>query len=328
MKNKSFNEAIISQGNGDISIISCNDPKLEAQNHVIIKHIAFGLNYDDTRVVAGIIPNPSSTGVLGVEACGVIEELGPGCKRGYKKGDVVAYATYRAGAFLKLRSVNENYLIPLPSYVKPAVGATLLKGLMAYTLLGKVFVINKGATILLTGASGAIGSMVSQLASANNTMKVIALTSNSNTDSYLTRNGASLVINYKREDVSDKVQEFTKGNGADFYFDCLGTDSDAFAFECLKTRGIFIHYGQITGPSYYINLELQRLKSITVASVSLHHHITNYNDFMNCAFAYIKSLQSSLVKPQIIEYKWKEAKQALHDIKAGGVFGQKVLLAE
>lgn len=299
-------------------------PRFEGKNHVILKQRSFGINYDDLNVKNGTIRNPNPYNILGIEACGVVEEVSSNCERGFKRGDIVSYATYKPGAFVEYRSINENYLIPVPSYISFNIACTILKGLMAYTLLGKIFVLEKGSTIILTGASGAIGSIVSQLASKGK-MKVIALTSTEEKKTYLESNGALLSINYKKQNVTDEVMKFTNGKGADCLFDCLGRDSEPFAFEALKSRGFFIQYGTITGVSAGLSLERMKSKSIVSTRVVMGNFVTNYNDFISCAFAYEKSIQSGIIVPKVSAYKFGDFERAFSDIKLGKTIGQKVL---
>lgn len=322
-----MNKAIVSSKGrgGDLLVKEVPYPNFDRNNHVIIEQKAFGINYDDIKAKDGRIENPNPYGILGIEAAGIIQDVAPECKKGYKKGNIVCYATYEPGAFVQYRSVSENYITPVPRYMHYTEGATLLKGLMAYTLLGKIFIIDTNSTIVLTGASGAVGSIVSQLASKGK-MRIIAITSNDTKREYLESKGALLVINYKKEDVVSKIMRFTNNIGADYFFDCLGLESEPFAFACLRTRGFFIQFGAITGESKNITIERQRSKSIISTRVMLGNFITNYNDFMNCTFAYMKSIQAGIITPTISKYAFNNPDVAFMDIKSAKTVGQKVFV--
>lgn len=316
-----MNEGIFSVGN-KIEIKEFPMPKLQSEM-VMIRQEFCGLNYDDIKVLTGRIANPNPRGILGVEASGIIVAVSPDCKKGFKVGDKVCYATYNPGAFVNFRCVHENYLIPLSENFKMETGATLLKGLLAYTVLGKVFTINPPAFIMLTGASGAVGSIITQLASKAR-LKVIAITSNENKKEYIKSNGAFAVINYKTENVALKILEITNGVGVDYFFDCLGKDSENFALESIKKCGFFLQFGAITGEIGKINLETQKQKSITATRIMLGNYISNRNNLLKTSFAFIKSIEAEVIRPKITTYSFKKSEQAFLDIKNGVSLGQKI----
>jgi NADPH2:quinone reductase len=317
-----MNNALTTSG-GKIVIKNFSQPVLKSQS-VIIEHKAFGMNYDDLRVIEGKISNPNPYSIFGVEASGIVVESSSDSIKKFKVGDRVCYATYGAGAFVKYRCVNENYIVPIPKYCTFEEGATLLKGLLAYTLLGKVFVMKPPATLIISGASGAVGSLLTQI-SAKVGFKTIALTSNDAKKNHILSNGADAVINYKKDDVPSAVKSLTEGKGADFFFDCLGQEVENFAFQSLKTRGFFISYGAITGEGAKLNIANQRAKSITTTKVSVENFIEDYGNFLTTSIAYFKSIQAGVVRPQVNTFAFDNAEQAFRDLKNAVVSGQKVL---
>ena len=67
------------------------------ENEVVIKQTAIGLNFIDTYFRSGLYPAPLPT-PIGMEAAGVIEELGPGVTE-FQVGDRVAYASAPLGSY-------------------------------------------------------------------------------------------------------------------------------------------------------------------------------------------------------------------------------------
>jgi NADPH2:quinone reductase len=325
-----MNKAIITNGN-KLSFKNLQKPSFTGlalqTNNILVKQQAFGLNYDDIKVKNGFITNPNTHGILGIEAAGVIEAISPVCKRGFKVGDRVCYATFRPGAFVEHRIVNENYLMIMPRYASFEMGATLLKGLAAYSLFSKVFIIPKDSVIVITGISGGIGTILSQIAFKAG-LKIIGITRSEEKRSYIKSNGADLIINYKSEDVAKKVMDFTKGKGADFFFDCVGKESESFAFDSLKTTGFFISFGNITGEYSKINLSTQKQKSITTTRFLLSNYLTSHDDFITMSIAYLKSIQVGIVSPKITTYDFSEASEVLSKMEKGILKGQQVLLLQ
>jgi NADPH2:quinone reductase len=318
-----MNRAIITEGRG-VLYKDFPDPKLQPRS-VIIEQKALGLNYDDIKVLDGSVQNPNKYGIFGIEASGIVVASSRDGIKNFQIGDRVCYATYNPGAFVKYRSVHENYLMPVPKYCEIEDGATLLKGLISYTLLGKVFVMKPPASIILSGASGGVGSIITQIATKAG-FKLIALTSSDAKKDFIRSNGAKHIINYKKESVVDAVREITRGEGADFFFDCLGRDAERFAFQALKTRGFFLSFGVITGEPTRLTLEAQREKSITTTRISMSNFITDYTNLVTTSLAYFKSIQAKVIQPKISNYNFKDAEKAFREIKNGTSVGQKVLV--
>ena len=66
-------------------------------NEVLIKNLSIGINYIDTYHRTGLYPIPLPSGI-GLEACGVIEEVGPDATL-FKVGDRVCHASMPIGAY-------------------------------------------------------------------------------------------------------------------------------------------------------------------------------------------------------------------------------------
>ena len=73
-------------------------------NEVLIKNLSIGINYIDTYHRTGLYPIPLPSGI-GLEACGVIEEVGPEVKL-FKVGDRVSHASMPIGAY------SEKHIMP------------------------------------------------------------------------------------------------------------------------------------------------------------------------------------------------------------------------
>jgi NADPH:quinone reductase len=312
---------------GKLKYLNLAAPKLQPKN-VIISNKCLGVNYNDYNAIQGSdFIKINKHNILGFEGSGVIESVDKGCTKGYKVGDRVCYISFPGGAFMSKKSVPETNIFPLPRFASFEVGATLLKSLMAYTLLGKVFSIKKNATIILTGASGGVGSFFCQIAKKAG-LNVIGLTRFDDKISYIKSNGAVEAFNYNSYNVVEAINHITNGAKADFFFDCLGADVQNFAFDVLKDRGFFISFGNITGMPQKINLQTQYAKSITVSSVSLNNFINTYENLTSSSLAIFKSIQFKILKPRITSYSFNDGSKAFLDLKNGSKVGQKILFYE
>ena len=87
----------------EIKDIALSKPEPE---EVSIEQKAIGLNYIDTYHRTGLYPIPLPSGI-GLEACGVIEEVGPEVKL-FKVGDRVSHASMPIGAYSEKHIMPEN----------------------------------------------------------------------------------------------------------------------------------------------------------------------------------------------------------------------------
>ncbi|RPK54529.1 putative NADP-dependent oxidoreductase YfmJ [Streptomyces sp. ADI96-02] len=116
--------------------------------------------------------------------------------------------------------------LPLPTALSVMGGP----GMTAWGTLTKVMTVRPGDTFVVSGASGAVGALVGQLAALAGA-RVIGTTSSPQKADYLTRLGFETVIDYRHTDSADTVREALAAaapDGVDRYFDNLGgTVTDA-----------------------------------------------------------------------------------------------------
>src|SRR5215469_6492164 len=80
-----------------------------------IRHVAVGLNFADTYFRSGLYPAALPAG-LGVEASGVVEDVGPGVTN-VAPGDRVAYTGSPLGAYSTARVMPASHLVRLPESI-------------------------------------------------------------------------------------------------------------------------------------------------------------------------------------------------------------------
>ncbi|GLR53540.1 zinc-binding dehydrogenase [Shinella yambaruensis] len=130
---------------------------------VRLRQRAVGLNFVDTMFRDGTFPLTLPT-VLGIEGTGTVEAVGPGVD--HSVGDRVAYF-YAPGSYATERVVSAVPLVRLPDDISVEQSATFLgKGLTAWMGLRLLHQIKAGETILVQGASGATGTILSVWAKA------------------------------------------------------------------------------------------------------------------------------------------------------------------
>src|SRR5262249_58502413 len=95
-----------------------------ARGEALVRHTAVGVNYIDVYHRTGLYPVPGPPAVLGVEAAGVVEAIGPGVTS-VKTGERVAYAGGPLGAYAERARVPAERLRRLPASTRdePAAAA-------------------------------------------------------------------------------------------------------------------------------------------------------------------------------------------------------------
>ena len=110
---------------------------------VRLRQTAVGLNFIDTYHRTGLYPLPELPAILGREAAGVIEEVGPDAM-GLEVGMRVAYPL-TGGAYAEERVITTDQLVALPDEISDQQAAALmLKGLTVQYLLRRTYRVAAG----------------------------------------------------------------------------------------------------------------------------------------------------------------------------------------
>jgi NADPH-dependent curcumin reductase CurA len=130
-----------------------------------------------------------------------------------------------------------------PTQYLGALGGT---GLTAYVGLLKVVEAKKGETLVVSGAAGATGSMVVQIAKhIVGCKKVIGIAGTDEKCRWVESLGADICVNYKNPDWQEKLAKATDGF-VDIYFDNVGGEQLDFMLTRLKTYGRVAACGAIS----------------------------------------------------------------------------------
>ncbi|MCU7916701.1 MAG: quinone oxidoreductase [Candidatus Thiodiazotropha sp. (ex Gloverina cf. vestifex)] len=206
---------------------------------VRIRHQAIGLNFIDVYYRTGLYPPPSLPFIPGVEAAGVIESIGEAVS-GFSIGDRVAYAGGPLGAYADARNFPAERLVKIPQEISDKeAAAILLKGMTADP-------VKAGETLLIHAASGGVGQLLSQWASAIGAT-VIGTVGSEEKAAIARELGCKHVINYQEENIPQRVQEITQGMGVPVVYDSVGHDTFQASLACLAPRELLVSFGQSSG---------------------------------------------------------------------------------
>ncbi|MCE4058119.1 zinc-binding alcohol dehydrogenase family protein [Pseudomonas sp. Au-Pse12] len=181
-------------------------PEPVAGPHDLLVQVkAISVNPVDTKVRENVQPEGGAAKVLGWDVAGVVKAVGSEVSL-FKVGDRVFYAgsIARAGGNSELHTVDERIVGHMPKSLDFAAAAALpLTAITAWELLFERLQISqdpadKGQSLLIVGAAGGVGSILTQLARQLTGLKVIGSASREQTQAWVRELGAHAVVDHSQ----------------------------------------------------------------------------------------------------------------------------------
>ncbi|MDC6448516.1 quinone oxidoreductase [Alphaproteobacteria bacterium] len=296
-------------------------------NEVRIKHTAIGLNYIDTYHRTGIYPLPSDLPICpGMEATGKV--IGVGDKVfNFNVGDRVAYATPPIGAYCEIRDFPEEKLIAIPEFLEnDSVASILLKGMTVEYLFERLYKIKNNEFILFHAAAGGVGLIACQWAKSIG-CRMIGTVSTEEKSKLAIEHGCEFTINYKEENVSQKVMEITNSQGVSVVYDGVGKDTFQESINSLTTRGLMVSFGQSSGMVEKLNMHKTfNPKSLFYTRPSLMGYTLDRKELLNCSNKLFEKMKNGEIKTNIFKkFKLEEARKAHEILQSRKSFGSIIL---
>ncbi len=292
-----------------------------------LKQTAVGLNYIDVYHRAGLYPLAGLPAVIGMEAAGVVEEVGARVTD-IAPGGRVAYAGLPPGAYAEERLIPAHRLVPLASGISDRqAAAMMLQGMTAYYLLRRVYAVKPGDVILIQAAAGGVGLMVCQWA-RHLGATVIGTVGSEEKAALAKANGCDHPIIYSRENFSERVREITNGEGVNVVYDSIGKDTFEGSLDCLRPLGMMVSFGNTSGmlPSFDSGMLASR-GSLFFTRPSLMHYTAKRQDLLAAAAELFDVVEKGVVKILLNQtYALKDAAAAHRDLEARKTTGSTVLL--
>jgi len=295
---------------------------------VKISQTAIGLNYIDVYHRTGLYPQPSLPFILGMEGAGVVTAVGEDVTD-LKVGRRVAY-TGEIGAYVEERLLAADRVVRLPDAISDEIAASvMLKGLTAQFLLRRTYKVGPETTLLFHAAAGGVGLIACQWA-ASLGATVIGTVGSAGKALIARAHGCAHVINYREEDFVTMVKAYTKGQGVDVVYDSIGKDTFPASLDCLKPLGMWVSFGQASGPVPEFKITLLSQKgSLYATRPSLLHYTAARKDLVSGANELFEMVTSGKVKVAVNQtYKLEEAARAHRELEARLTTGSTVLLPE
>jgi NADPH2:quinone reductase len=292
---------------------------------VKLKQHAIGVNFIDVYQRTGLYPQtlPFSPGN---EGAGEVTAVGEGVTD-LKVGDRVAYAG-AIGAYATERVAPAAVLVKLPSSISYETGAAMmLQGMTVQYLLRRTYKVNKNTTLLFHAAAGGIGLIACQW--AKHLGATIIGTAGSDEKCKLAKAaGATHVINYKTENFVERVKEITGGKKCDVVYDSIGKDTFPASLDCIKPLGLFVTFGNASGPIDAFNAGILAAKgSLYMTRPTLGTYTATRADLVATANDLFEVVGSGAVKINVNhKYALKDAAQAHIDLEGRKTTGSIILL--
>jgi NADPH2:quinone reductase len=291
-----------------------------------VRHTAIGLNFIDTYQRSGLYKLALPSG-LGGEGAGVVDAVGPGVAN-VKPGDRVAYCGGPPGAYSEVRVMPADRLVKLPDGVSERTAATLmLKGLTVQYLLRQTFPLKGGETILFHAAAGGVGSIACQWTRALG-VTMIGTVGSDEKAAIAKANGCAHVIVYTRENFVERVKEITGGKGVPVVYDAVGKDTFPASLDCLSPRGMFVSFGNSSGPIAAFDILLLSQKgSLYVTRPTLVTYTATRAALLTMAAEMFELVKAGKIVSEARQtYPLKDAAQAHRDLEARKTTGSTLLL--
>ena len=250
------------------SLVDINLPDPIATGRDLLVEVrAISVNPVDVKKRTSIKPETQEWSVLGWDAAGVVRAVGPDVKM-FKPGDRVWYAgsITRPGSNSELQLVDERIVGNMPVSLDFSAAAALpLTSLTAWEMLFDRFAIpqrksTNGQSLLIIGAAGGVGSIMTQLARRLTNLTVIGTASRPETKEWVLQAGAHHVI--------DHTQHFGP------QLDKIGVSNPDYIVSLTHTHQHFDQIAEVIAPQGKFGLiddpEFFDIRKLKRKSVSLH----------------------------------------------------------
>jgi NADPH2:quinone reductase len=189
---------------------------------VLIRVHATSVNRPDAVQRQGHYPPPQGESpVLGLEAAGTIEAVGPEVGN-FRPGERV-FALLGGGGYAEYAVAHAGHVMRIPENLSFEQAACICETyLTAYMNLFLYAQLQDGETVLLHGGGGGVTTAAIQLCRALVPQARVVVTASTGKVQRVAAQGASLVIDYKQDDFAQAALRYTEQRGVDVILDHLG----------------------------------------------------------------------------------------------------------
>lgn len=291
-------QAIVLRAHGDAHVLEVEtvDVPRPRTGEIRIRQTAIGVNFHDVYVRNGSYRTLYLPGVPGIEAVGVVEDVGAGVY-GLAVGDRVGYVTGGYGAYAQARNLPAELAIAIPTTIDDRQATSvLLKGLTAEMLLRRVHHVEAGMTVLVHAAAGGVGRLLCQWA-AHLGATVIGTVGSARKATLAKAAGCHDTILYREVDFAAKIGELTAGRGVDVAYDSVGRDTFDGSLSSLAPLGHLVNFGQASGPVAPFEVSRLAARSNMLTRPIIFHYLADRDRRNAMADNLFAALEAGVISP-------------------------------
>ncbi len=255
----------------------------------------------------------------------MVESVGPGVTE-VKPGDRVAWAG-AIGSYATHQVIAAARLVPVPPGLDAkSAAAAMLQGMTAHYLVHDTFPLRAGHICLIHAAAGGTGQLFCQMARRAGA-QVIGTAGGPQKVELAKRAGAHHCIDYRAQDFEVEVKRITGGAGVHVVYDSVGKDTWEKSLRCLRPRGMFVLFGQSSGPIGAFDPQLlAQGGSLYFTRPTLQSYLSTREELLGRAAAVLGAVQRGELKLQIEQvFPLSDAAKA-HELLASRKTAGKLLL--
>ena len=292
---------------------------------VLVAVEAAGLNHADLMQLRGQYPPPpGESPVPGLECAGIVLEAEKGSP--WQRGARVM-ALVGGGAHATRAAVPAGQLMPLPDNFSFVEGAAIPEaGLTAWTNLVAEGGLAAGETVLVTGATGGMGTFAVQLARELGGRVLAAGRSRERLE--LLHGLGVEEICLEGGNLAHQVREATDGRGADLVFDLTGGPEVNSHLGALAERGRLVLVGLVSGRQAEVDLSTILSRRLRVIGSVLRPRPREEKARLSADFAAfaLPRLRDGRLRPVVDRtFLLERAAEAYKAMERGGAFGKIIL---
>lgn len=255
-------KAVVTDGDGGPEVMRLGEAPLPETGggEVLVRVAATAVNRADTQQRKGAYPPPpGESEIMGLEAAGVIEALGPDVQ-GWKVGDRVM-TLLGGGGYAAFAKASAGTLMAVPEGFSMIEAAAIPEVfLTAYLNIFREAGLKPSETLLMHGGASGVGTAAIQLAKALGPSKVIVTVGSGDKAEACKALGADDAILYKDEDFAERVLAITGKKGADVILDHIGGGYLDKNMKCLALYGRLVIIGLMGGAKAELNVGRMMVK--------------------------------------------------------------------
>lgn len=289
---------------------------------VLVKIEAAGLNHADLHQLRGQYPPPpGESQVPGLECAGRV--TGPEAPGLWQPGARVMALT-GGGAHATLNAIPTGQLMPVPDNLTAIEAAAIPEaGLTAWTNLVAEGGLQAGESVLITGATGGMGSFAVQLARELGA-RVLAAGRDRDRLEQLRELGVEEIC-LEGGGLAQQVREATGGRGVDLVFELVGGSSINAHLGALREGGRLVLIGLLGGHKVEVNLGMVLSRRLRILGSVLRPRSRQekahlVSDFAAFALPRLKDGRLRPVVDRVIPFE--RAPEGYKALETGKVFGK------